>query len=94
MKKICTTKNHIKAEHKKDTFQKYKEQNQKNCTPMNIQHTHNSLTTQKIVAVYFKDVKLKKHSVAKTRSLWKLPICDNFFRTKNHRSAIRFCKDR
>ena len=30
MKKICTTKNHIKAEHKKDTFQKYKEQNQKN----------------------------------------------------------------
>ena len=79
MKKICTTKNHIKAEHKKDTFQKYKEQNQKNCTHMNIQHTHNSLTTQKIVAVYFKDVKLNEETfssqdqkLVETTNLWQL----------------------
>ena len=26
--------------------------------------------------------KLKKHSVAKTKSKWKLPICDNFIETK------------
>ena len=25
---------------------------------------------------------LKKHSVAKTKSKWKLPICDNFIETK------------
>ena len=41
-------------------FQKYKEQNQKICTPMKRQHTHNALTTQKIVAVYFKDVKTEE----------------------------------
>ena len=27
---------------------------------MNFQHTHNSLTTQNSVAVYFKDVKTEK----------------------------------
>ena len=27
---------------------------------MNLQHTHNALTTQKNVAVYFKDVKTKE----------------------------------
>ena len=27
---------------------------------MNLQHTHNALTTQKSVAVYFKDVKTEK----------------------------------
>ena len=27
---------------------------------MNLQHTHNALTTQKIVAVYFKDVKTEE----------------------------------
>ena len=29
-------------------------------TPMNLQHTHNALTTQKSVAVYFKDVKTEE----------------------------------
>ena len=29
-------------------------------TPMNLQHTHNALKTQKSVAVYFKDVKTEK----------------------------------
>ena len=41
-------------------FQKHKKKNQKICTPMNCQHTHNALTTQKIVAVYFKDVKTEE----------------------------------
>ena len=43
--------------HKKDIFQKHKEQNQKLSTPMNFQQTHNVLSIQKDVAVYFKDVK-------------------------------------
>ena len=37
-------------------------------TPMRLQHTQNALRTQKSVAVYFKDVKTEKHSVAKSRS--------------------------
>ena len=37
-------------------------------TPMDLQHTQNALRTQKSVAVYFKDVKTEKHSIAKTRS--------------------------
>ena len=41
---------------KNDKFQKHKEQKQKLSTPMSCQHTHNSLTTQKSIAVYFKDV--------------------------------------
>ena len=45
---------------KKNIFQKHKEQKQKLSTPMNFQHTHNSLTTQKSVAVYFKDVKTEE----------------------------------
>ena len=45
---------------KNDIFQKHKEQNQKHSTPMNLRHTHNSLTTQKSVAVYFKDVKTEE----------------------------------
>ena len=40
-----------------DKFQKHKDQNQKLSTHMNCQQTHNALITQKIVAVYFKDVK-------------------------------------
>ena len=42
---------------KKDIFQKHKDQNQNFSTPINCQQTHNALTTQKNVAVYFKDVK-------------------------------------
>ena len=45
---------------KNDIFQKYKEQNQKLSTPMKCQHTHNSLTTQKSVAVHFNDVKTEE----------------------------------
>ena len=44
----------------KDIFQKHKYQNPKRRTPMNSQHTHNTLKTQQIVAVYFKDVKIEE----------------------------------
>ena len=45
---------------KKPIFQKHKVQNQKLCTPTNFQLYHNALTSQKNVAVYFKDVKTEK----------------------------------
>ena len=45
---------------KNDIFQKHKDQIQKLSTTMNRQHTNNALTTQKIVAVYFKDVKTEE----------------------------------
>ena len=51
-----------------DIFQKYKGQNQKLSTPMTCQQTHNALTTQKNVAVCFKDVKTEETFRAKTRS--------------------------
>ena len=44
----------------KDIFQKHKDQNRKLSTTMNCQQTHNALTTQKNVAVYFKDVKIEE----------------------------------
>ena len=45
---------------KNDIFQKHKEQKQKLRTPMNCQHTHNSLTNQKSSAAYFRDVKTEE----------------------------------
>ena len=45
---------------KNDLFQKHKDKNQKLSTPMNCQQTHNALTTQKNVAVHFKDVKTEE----------------------------------
>ena len=60
MKKICATKDRIKKKHKRDIFQKHKDQNQKLSTPMNCQQFHNALITQKIVAVFFKDVKTEE----------------------------------
>ena len=45
---------------KNDIFQKHKDQNQKLFTPMNFQHNHNALTSQKSVAVNFKDVKTEE----------------------------------
>ena len=47
------TKNDIVQKHK-DPIQNF------SSTTMNFQHTHNALTTQKIVAVYFKDVKTEE----------------------------------
>ena len=64
-------------------FQKQKFQNQKFSTPMNLQQNHNALATQKNTSLCISKMsKLKKHSVAKTRSSWKLPICYNFIETK------------
>ena len=61
MKKNCTTKDRIKKKHKKkDIFQKHEDQNQKLSTPMHCQQTHNAITTQKTVAVYFEDVKTEE----------------------------------
>ena len=45
---------------KSDIFQKHKDQNQKHCTPMDFQRTHNRLTTRKSVTMYFKDVKTEE----------------------------------
>ena len=48
----------------------------KHRTPVNIQHTHNALTTQKSVAVYFKDVKTEEtfssqdQKLVETTNLW------------------------
>ena len=60
MKKFVPKKIASRMNTKKDIFQKYKDQNQKISTPMNCQQTHNALTTQKTVAVYFKDVKIEE----------------------------------
>ena len=53
-------RSHQEQTQKKDIFQKHKDQNQKFNTPMNCLQTHNALTTQKTVAVYFKDVKTEE----------------------------------
>ena len=53
---------------KKDIFEKHKHQNPKPRTHMNSQHTHNAITNQKAALHISKMSKLKKHSVAKTRS--------------------------
>ena len=57
---MCTTKDRIKDEHKKDIPQKHKDQNQKLSTPMNSQHTHNALTNQKSSAAFFKNVRTEE----------------------------------
>ena len=70
--KICATKNRIKNKHKKDILQKYKDQNQKLSTPMNLQLTQNALTHQqlkKIVAVYFLVVKTEERFSSQDQKL-------------------------
>ena len=73
--KFCTTKDRIKNKHKKDIFQKQKDQNQKLSTTMNCQKTQNAITTQKTVAVYFKDVETEEtfssqdHKLVETTNL-------------------------
>ena len=68
MKKFVPQKMASRMNTKNGIFQKHKEQNQKLSTPMNCQQTHNSLTTQKASLCISKMSKLKKYSVAKTRS--------------------------
>ena len=56
---------------------------------MNFQHTHNAFTTQKSVAVCFKDVKTEETFRSQDQNL---PICDNF-RDENTPVQIRMRKD-
>ena len=60
MKKIVPQKIASRTNTKKDKFQKHKDQDQKLSTPMNFQQTHDVLTIQKTVAVYFNDVKTEE----------------------------------
>ena len=53
-------RSHQEQTQRKDIFQKHEDQNQKLSTPMNCQQTHNAITTQKAVAVYFEDVKTEE----------------------------------
>ena len=53
-------RSHQEQTQRKDIFQKHEDQNQKLSTPMNCQQTHNAITTQKTVAVYFEDVKTEE----------------------------------
>ena len=54
---------------KKDIFQKHIYQNEELSTPMNHQHTHNALTTQKSFAIYFKDVKTEETFISQDQKL-------------------------
>ena len=45
---------------KKDIFQKFKDQNPKPRSPINSQHTQNTLTNQKSSSAYIKDVKIEE----------------------------------
>ena len=56
MKKFVPQKIASRINTKNDIFQKHKDQNRKLSTPMKCQQTHNALTPQKSVAVYFKDI--------------------------------------
>ena len=60
MKKFVPQKIATRINTKNDIFQKHKDQNQNLSTTMDHQHTQNALTTQKIVDVYFKDVKTEE----------------------------------
>ena len=68
MKKFVPQKIASRINTKNDIFEKQKYQNLKLSTPMKFQQTHNALTPQKISLCISKMSKLKKHSVAKTRS--------------------------
>ena len=62
---------------------------------MNRQHHQKAQTTQKIVAVYFKDVKTEEtlssqdQKLVETTILWQL-----FFGQRITTAQIRFCNDR
>ena len=71
-----------------DIFQKHKNKNSKLSTTMSRQYTHNKLTTRKVIAAFFKDVKIEESFSSQDQKLLEKPICDDsFFRTKNHHSA-------
>ena len=69
MKKFVLQKIASRINTKNDIFQKHQDQNQKLSTPMNCQQTHNALTIQKSVAVYFKDVKTEETFTSQDQKL-------------------------
>ena len=92
MKKNVPQKDCIKDKHKEWHFSE--DQNQKQLsTPLNLKHTHNALTTQKSVAVYFKDVKTEEtfssqnQKLVETTNLWQL------YWDKNTRAEIHLRND-
>ena len=60
MKKFGPTKDRTKDINKNDLFQKYEDQIQNFSTTMNHQQTQSALTTPKIIAACFKDVKIEE----------------------------------
>ena len=84
----------IKNEHKKRNISETPKPKSKPRTPMNFQHTHNALTTEKSVAVYFKDVKTEEtfssqdQKLVETTNLWQI------FGQTITTEQIRFCNDR
>ena len=60
MKNFVPQKNRIKDELKKRHISEIQKKTKKLSTTMNRQHTQNSLTTQKSVAVHFNDVKTEE----------------------------------
>ena len=60
---------------------------------MNSQHTHNELTTQKIIAVYFKDVKTEEtfisqyQKLVETINLWRQLFLDKNSPQRKYASA-------
>ena len=57
---------------KKYIFQKPEDQNLKLQTPTNRHHIHNALTTEKNVAVNFKDVKTEERFSSQDQNLAKI----------------------
>ena len=94
MKKFVPQEIASRTNTKKDIFQKYKDQNQKLSTPMNCQQTHNAITTQKNVAVYFKDVKTEEtiwsqdQKLVETTNLWQLSSDKKSPKRKSASAAI------
>ena len=63
---------------------------------MNCQQTHNALTTQKNVAVYFKDVKTEETFSSQDQKLVETTnfVTTTFFGQKITTAQIPFCNDR
>ena len=96
MKKNCTTKNHIKAEHKKRHISEIQGTKSKTLFSHepNRQHTHNALTTEKIVAAYFEDVKTEETFSSQDHKLVETTNLRQFFGQKTTTAQIRICNDR
>ena len=61
---------------------------------MNCQQTHNALTCQKNVAVYFKDFKTEEKISSQDQKSRNYQFMTTFFGKKTTTAQIRFCNDR